>query len=169
MNAELKRQIREAVWTGGKIPMDRAYTYCVALTNGGWNRCNNRCQIGDDYCTSCKALRATPKNNSGNSANPGGEKGTASPSNPSGVVALEPPRGGILYEALGPAIAEKLIREAHGLKCSNCGETIGELSDAVTNYGWVHCPEGRSYTYCFPEQNQYELKASPLAEDTETD
>jgi hypothetical protein len=55
------------------------------------------------------------------------------------------------------------------LKCTNCGEVIAELSDNVTNYGWVHCPDGRSYTYCYPERNQIDLKAEPILADVEID
>lgn len=171
MKAETREKLHAAIWNipVKKIPMERAYTYCIARINGGMSRCNNRCQIGDDFCVSCTALRAAPKVNTSVSVKSDGEKGTALPSTSVGVTAPESPRKGKWYDALGANIAEKLIRDAHGLKCSNCGEPIGLLSDATTDYGWVHYPEGRSYTYCFPEQNQIDLKAAPIADEVETD
>ena len=171
MNAATKQRLQDAIWRGsdGKILMSRAYTYCMGRINNGMNRCNKAIPLGDYYCSTCQASRATPKVNSVNSATQGGEKGISFPSTSCEVAALEPPRKGIYYEELGPAISEKLIREAHGLKCVNCGEPIGELSDAVTNYGWVHYPEGQSYTYCFPEQNQIDLRAQPKAKEVDTD
>lgn len=161
-------------WTyADDVPMSRAYTYCRAFINGGVNRCNNRCSIYEDFCTSCKASRATPKTNLGNSVSPDGEKGqlhfSAGPSKPVEMTSRESSRRGKLYDAVGALAAEKLIRDARGLKCVNCGEPIGTLSDAVNDYGWVHCPNEKSYTFCYPEQNQIDLKAEPVAEEVSTD
>ena len=152
-----------------RVPMSRAYTYCRAFIYGGIQRCNNRCPIDEDFCTSCKASRATPKTNLGDSVKSDGEKGTARLSNPNETVSREPSRRGKLYDALGPILAEKLIREARGLKCVNCGEPIGKLEDSVHDYGWVHYPDGSSYTFCFPEQNQIDIKAEPKGEEVSED
>lgn len=98
--------------------------------------------------------------NSGTLINPDQEEGHAflSSGNEKQVRAVSRSvyAGSYLYEVLGTKISDTLIRQAHGLCCVYCGEPVGELKDNNgVSYGFMHYPEGESYTFC---------KAGPLGE-----
>lgn len=80
---------------------------------------------------------------------------------------------GDLRDVLGEN-ADRLIREAHGMKCRNCEEVIGELTSLVQgknqSFGWVHLPNGDSYLFCdYPTSKSgtgnrdFSKKAEPAA------
>lgn len=133
-----------------KIRGGGAHTYCQAVVDG-WCRCDAKIPVTERFCSSHQPKSASSKDNLGDPAKSGREKGTACLSSPARAVTQKP-----LYrmseiidwqEWLGP-MAEKMIREAHGEKCRHCGEPIGELKIGKKRFGWVHRPETGSYTFC---------------------